>query len=86
MVVCVASLCIVRREKNQRGKRRNTEKTKAPPAIPPMRPEEPPTFAACWFVVDANLMFRGLRWNDVRVAERIATLVAVLGVNILEIV
>ena len=86
MVVCVPSLQVVRREKCQWGKRRNTEKTRAPPAIPPMRPEEPPAFAACWLVVDAYLRVRGLEWNGVRVAVRVTTLVAVLEDSILRIV
>jgi len=51
-------------------------KTRAPPAIPPTRPDEPPAAAACVLVL-ANRVWRGLKRNEARL-ERAAALVTIL--------
>lgn len=55
--------------------------TKAPPAIPPTSPEEPPAAAACWFV-DAYLNWLVFCAGRVVRRVRAAALVAVLEANI----
>jgi hypothetical protein len=58
-----------------------TAKTRAPPAIPPAKPDDPPAAAACWFV-DAYLnwfAFDAGLWS-----VRAAALVAVLEAYILK--
>jgi hypothetical protein len=48
-------------------------KTRAPPAIPPTRPDEAPAVAACVLVL-ANRVCRSLKRNEARL-ERAAALV-----------